>query len=193
MMMMMIVWKLLVFKNSLKPAPKSGVESNETGDSCAKTKPDKSFTTSRCVVPPLIKFILESLQKKNQIQHSWFEYHLKGKCSLRKVVKYIFLCFVGCLFVQSNRKGWVPKEKKQKWSDWIPSGFVCIKFWFPAKVTELRIRSSIGEFHGRPLKRQPSRWSVSEARCGQKIPEFWSKWNLFLCFGLEIEKRKQKP
>ena len=39
------VWKLLVFKNSLKP-PKSGAESNETGDSCAKTKPDKSFT--RC-------------------------------------------------------------------------------------------------------------------------------------------------
>ena len=68
MMMMMIVWKLLVFKNSLKPAPKSGVESNETGDSCAKTKPDKSFTTSRCVVPPLIKFILESLQKTDSAQ-----------------------------------------------------------------------------------------------------------------------------
>ena len=42
-----VVWKLLVFKNSLKP-PKSGVESNETGDSCAKTKPDKSFTTCAC-------------------------------------------------------------------------------------------------------------------------------------------------
>ena len=37
-----VVWKLLVFKNSLKP-PKSCVESNETGVSCAKTKPDKSF------------------------------------------------------------------------------------------------------------------------------------------------------
>ena len=55
-----VVWKLLVFKNSLKP-PKSGVESNETGDSCAKTKPDKSCSTSRCARSDQNQFLARTI------------------------------------------------------------------------------------------------------------------------------------